>query len=523
MTSPHTDNTFSQLVSTDTDTTKDNYLFLVNKVTSILYVKKSTSTHWVITAEGELGDLTVDILKRALRQGRVFWIETKMADLKSFDISKESPVTINLTQLKEWVAQANKITLGRGSDPDAKVKQIVGCAAGWHCQFDGCGEDLTLHTLPGVRGNFSYFAHIIASSADGPRGDPIESPKRAQDPENLMLLCDKCHRLIDRVDPRGHSAEMLFEMRKRNIKEVSHLFETLKFDVVEPIIVVQDIEGQPANYNDSAGERAMWGSKLRKGGRDSYFFMRNGSLSSSNDHGYWYGMFKAMQQDIPSLVRRLKGNDTATGKPKHIALFPLHSTSVLIATGRIVGEASTITQFQFHRDQVGLNSGGQWSWPKAIEPTKDKYKLTIDRDMDGNHSEALILVYLTALIPNQDLPTSFFAEGKLKFPTIKISIDEPSRAVIGHPNDLELFGRVVDAAYSKIQDEWHIKTVHLIVIAPATACVRVGQKMQARNQADFILYERNQANATKAFQPTITITSTQIKHDSGEGIDIKSL
>jgi len=46
--------------------------------------------------------------------------------------------------------------------------------------------------------NAAYIAHIVAEKPDGPRGDPARSPLLADAIENLMLLCDVHHRLIDR-------------------------------------------------------------------------------------------------------------------------------------------------------------------------------------------------------------------------------------------------------------------------------------------------------------------------------------
>lgn len=514
------DSALSQLVTVKTNTVKDHYLLVVNAFTSLLYLKAKGKQSWEFLGGGELGNKTIDALKLPLKNSRVSWLETNETDLMSIDVAQASSNIIKSAEITAWVKTASNLSEGRGAEPDSKVKHVVGCAAGWHCQFDGCGEDLCSHAQPNIKGNFSYFAHIIASSANGPRGDTIESPKRAQDPENLMLLCDKCHRLIDRVAPHKYPADLLFRMRKNNIREVSNLLNTLKYETSQMIAVVQDIQGQTASFDERSAEEAMWVSKLRQGGQQPVHFMRNGSLSTSNDDGYWYGMFKALKLDIPTLLRCIRGTDADTGKPKRIALFPLHSTSVLIATGRILGEASSITQFQFHRDQVAQTLGEQWAWSLSPEPSRDKYKIIIEKDMDGNHQEALLRVQLTAAIANDQLPTNFYANENFQIPSINITIDTPNRNAIGHPADLVLLGKVIDEAYRVLQDSWHIKTVHLIVVAPATACVRVGQKMQARNHSDFILYERNPAAENKSFQQTIAITSTNIKHGSGETIEI---
>jgi hypothetical protein len=85
--------------------------------------------------------------------------------------------------------------------------------AAWRCQFSGCGVDLREHLISSMSGNYSYYAHIVASSEDGPR--VIVILKNLDEPTNIMLLCDKCHRLIDKIEPHNYSVEILRDMREK--------------------------------------------------------------------------------------------------------------------------------------------------------------------------------------------------------------------------------------------------------------------------------------------------------------------
>ena len=95
---------------------------------------------------------------------------------------------------------------------------------------------------------------------------------------------------------------------------------------------------------------------------------------------------------------------------------------------------------------------------------------------------------------------------------------------MGHPADLDLFGRAVDQALQKLQDEWRVSKVHLVLIAPVSACCRVGQKMQARHHAEFILYERKPSTTPGArgeFAKTIAISPTEVTLlSTGESLSI---
>jgi hypothetical protein len=81
----------------------------------------------------------------------------------------------------------------------AKVQNVLWGRAAGRCQYAGCNKLLIGEQISGARNaNRSYIAHIVGDSPDGPRGDPILSPKLAQDPDNMMLVCDEHHRVMDR-------------------------------------------------------------------------------------------------------------------------------------------------------------------------------------------------------------------------------------------------------------------------------------------------------------------------------------
>src|SRR6056297_462181 len=91
-----------------------------------------------------------------------------------------------------------------------KTKRILWAKSAGRCQFQNCNELLIGHLVSGNLGaNKGYVAHIIADSVKGPRGDETLSPILANDESNVMLLCDACHREVDRENPDAYPAERL--------------------------------------------------------------------------------------------------------------------------------------------------------------------------------------------------------------------------------------------------------------------------------------------------------------------------
>lgn len=92
------------------------------------------------------------------------------------------------------------------------------------CEYDGCNEFLWLDFVTKFEFNTAYIAHIIADKPGGPRGDATLSDKLKDDfLSNLMLLCDKHHRLIDKERAKEHPVEKLREMKERQEKRIELL------------------------------------------------------------------------------------------------------------------------------------------------------------------------------------------------------------------------------------------------------------------------------------------------------------
>ena len=100
------------------------------------------------------------------------------------------------------------------------------------CMFQGCGIRLDRDTLSGEESYFGYLAHIVPASESGPRGNqarPGECERLADVAENIMLLCDKCHRLIDRVAVSEYPRERLEAMRKQFLEVANDCLSQLSF------------------------------------------------------------------------------------------------------------------------------------------------------------------------------------------------------------------------------------------------------------------------------------------------------
>ncbi len=458
---------------------------------------------WTEVARGDLSSRTEAVLATAATARQLAWLTVTPGQVDAVDFHQSSAIAaarpFSEKELKSWSQNAARVTTaGRTGEVSAATRFEVAALAAWRCQYDGCGEDLREHFAPRARGNYGYFAHIVASSVDGPRGDAIESPLLADEPANIMLMCDKCHRLIDRVDPSSHDATRLRAMRAASVAEVKRLLGTLAFPKARMLVIGGNIEGQTFVFDPRAAEEAMWLQSLQPADAQSSYFARNGGhLGAVNSDAYWLSLFALLPSDIARLKAIREGTAADAQSMLPLAVFPLHSMSMLILTGRLLGDSGPMHLFQFHRDQVGKTPGAQWAWPGAPRPPADKFKVNVRRepesgDGDGD-GEAILFLHLTAQLPPSDLPHGLVDGDALALPAIEITVDERNHRVVSHPHDLELLGRAIDDALATLQDEWRVRRIHVVPIAPTTACFRLGQKLQARYHADVVIHERRPA------------------------------
>src|SRR5699024_12164147 len=88
------------------------------------------------------------------------------------------------------------------------------------CEYEGCNEPLWQDSLTLAQMNTAYIAHIIADSPNGPRGHETLSKELAADIGNLMLMCDKHHRLIDREGLDDHPVGILRDMKRKHEERI---------------------------------------------------------------------------------------------------------------------------------------------------------------------------------------------------------------------------------------------------------------------------------------------------------------
>lgn len=513
--------------------TSTQLLVVANTFTVALYARATDSDAWSPLCSGDLGEATGAALK-PFAPKRLWWASTDQAPwgvpVAQLHLEKAAKALIT-----RWLKAADKETGRDGSITDAVYEEVTSLAA-WRCQFAGCGKDLKTHGTGKVRMRSSYFAHIVAASPTGPRGCKNQSRLLADKPSNFLLLCDECHRLIDKVAPAIYTTAVLRRMREESIAEVDRLLESLKHQSADVIAIMGNIAGQPPQFSIQDAQEALWGRKLRtQNNAAKGFFYPGGQHHSPLQPDYWPSLFRTLKSDLPRLQGLLNGTSEGGAPRPRLAVFPLHCISVLVLAGRVLGDMAGTHLFQPHRNMQDGRT--RWAWPADAQPMQPaplgapasaptpgsafgKFSLTELRPYTSGAEEACLVVALTSAIPPARMPANCASGDAYMLPTLQIG-PELGKDCIQHSSDLEALAVPVDAAVRRLQDEWRIKRVHLFVSAPTTATLLVGQKMQARHQAAYVCHEAL-GGPGSAYAPTIELTSTHVRElVSGQGQSIE--
>lgn len=130
------------------------------------------------------------------------------------------------------------------------------------CAYTGCEEKLT---DPGWKEVNAEVAHICGERPSAARFDPSMTDEERNAYDNLLLLCPKHHKLIDRLDPGGHSVDFLREMKAKSaLHGVTSSAWAAEKDLVRFALMLATAS---STYENSADDAAAPRLEVRRSGK----------------------------------------------------------------------------------------------------------------------------------------------------------------------------------------------------------------------------------------------------------------
>ena len=204
--------------------------------------------------------------------------------------------------------------------------------------FDGCGADLTEDPVTRVRGNFATLAHNVAAAEGGTRGVLYLSGSLADDPENILLLCDTHHRLVDTVARADYPVAKLSAMRQRFCDAATALLNALALTPTPAFCVAWPVHRQRIALPSSQQiARALKPIGARLDGRLRTVNENEAVLRSLEDEDLWHAMSTTVEQTAADILLQVHGEGYRA------ALFAMGLMPALIALGAKLGNKCDIT------------------------------------------------------------------------------------------------------------------------------------------------------------------------------------
>jgi hypothetical protein len=353
-----------------------------------------------------------------------------------------------------------------------KNRTILWARAAGRCQYEGCNQPLIGDFISGNDTlNAAYVAHIVGENANGPRGDVIRSPLLADNVENLMLMCDRHHRLIDIEDIDGHPEAALLSMKVRHEARIDAIAD-IKVDRSSHVLLYGARIGEhdfPVRFD--LAKLAML-PKRYPAERQPIALDMSGIEFDDGEPAYWALQVENLRRQFERKLRdRLR-----SGEVQHLSLFALAPQPLLVELGRLLSDIAGVDVYQLHREPQG------WDWREGRPPITFK---TSRAETQGK--VVALKLAVSATITDERVAAVLGTEA----PIWSVTIDAPHNDIMHRTEDLASFRRAVRVVLDRIKAvHGEDAVIHVFPALPVSAAVEVGRVWMPKADLPLVIYDQ---------------------------------
>lgn len=352
-----------------------------------------------------------------------------------------------------------------------KVKILLWGKAAGRCQYRGCNDSLYRDDLTQAEFNQSYIAHIVADSPQGPRGHATRSELLKRDINNLMLLCDTHHRLIDREQVDKHTEDVLIEMKKEH-EERMNLITGINYNKKSEIVI----------YKASIGVNpvVMTYEYLREYLVPKYYPARHTatdlSLSNSTSvdsrKSFWELQIENLEDQFrDQILPKLRKSELP-----HVSLFALAPIPLLIKLGIMLNDIQQIDVRQKRRNPD--------TW-KFEDHTDTVYNLELAAEVKTNIA---LKIELSDTITD-DRIISVLGEDTSIY---SIKIDHPDNDFVKSRKQIADFGEKMKEAFREIKRLHGQEAIlNIFPAMPVSLAVQLGRVWMPKADLSMTIFDQN--------------------------------
>jgi len=349
--------------------------------------------------------------------------------------------------------------------------------SGGVCSFPGCGEKLIYKYDDGTFVKLIEFCHIIGESSKGPRGDPKKSELMANDPENIILLCGKHHKIIDNNE-REYPVATLNHMKENHIKWVNERLNGLKEAVWTLIIHSGNVTGigtpnldKELIFQDFYGTRII--AEMEEINIEEFLTKTKNWLDYKCKQENWWQKFK-----------------NQVNKPKKFLICSINFIPIVIHLGYLIHDTFPTEIYQYHREE------NTWKW-KTLDGSESKHEFFLietSETKDSNIQEIALSISISGTVNDDDI---FEIVGN-SMKIIKINVNEPNRTWLKYKEQLIDFqNKFINLIDVLVQQHKNLKNIHLFFAGPTPIAFIIGCSLNPTIHPRFTLYNYSTKDTPK--------------------------
>lgn len=346
--------------------------------------------------------------------------------------------------------------------------------AGGRCQYEGCNKPLLIDPITLSRLNHGYKAHVIADSPNGPRGDQTKSPLLQTDIQNLMLLCDACHRRIDGEGLEDHPADRLLTMKQQHEERIALLTNISPEMKTEVLFYGAKIGAHSPLLSMKKTAQALIPERYPQTVYGINLSMRQ-EASIDSEALYW-------QMEESHLVRMFESQVKPRLREQsvnHLSIFGLAPQPLLIRLGTLLSDIPEVDVYQLHREPQ------DWRWQE--HPTGFNFKI-IEPENTNKHVEPALVFALSA---NISLDRVYEVLSPNCAPWI-VTIDSPNNDFLKSRHQLRQFREVSRYVLNQIKSGWgRAECIHVFPAMPVAASIELGRVWMPKADLPLKIYDEN--------------------------------
>jgi hypothetical protein len=379
------------------------------------------------------------------------------------------------------MAEKMNSEISRSKIKDSVIMQLWGSAAG-RCEL--CNRLLYRDSTFGVDGNYSQNAHIHAVSEGGPRHKRTMQPEEINSIDNLMLLCQEHHHMID-ARPENYAAGVLIEAKRRHEERVHALTGILDKQASRIVTYFSNIDTQEIVYDEQLFRQAMVANDLLPLQHPAI------RLHAESDVKYERTTENFVRKANELEIAFKAWFDEIVKKEEAVSIFALAPQPLLIKLGTLINDQYNSTVFQCHR------FGHKWAWKVTENRINFKTSLSIG---DSGRDDVALVVDLSARVEDDRVRKAVGQDISI----YHITIDEPNMHFVESKRVQDDFVMVYRQTVEKIKNlRPQPKQILLFPVMPNSLAVRLGMDYMPKTDLAMVVYDEDKNNG--GFFETITI------------------